>query len=97
MGHIVYVRKRYYVKSEGTNDNDTYKAVYDCMNSEGIKDPYPIYSTEDENIKKIYKVIVNADPLEMEDWRPPKLQVIKRNCIKGALIIHCWKVRTQIS
>ena len=47
------------------------------MNSEGIKDPYPIYSTEDENIKKIYKVIVNADPLEMEDWRPPRLRVMK--------------------
>ena len=77
MGHIIYVRKRYYVKSEGTNDNDIYKAVYDCMNSEGIKDPYPIYSTDDEQIKKIYQVIVKADSLEMDEKRPPKLRLMK--------------------
>ena len=78
MNHILYIRKRYFRQREDGNNDNPYEAVYDCMNSEGTKDPYPIIRTDDENNKNIYKVIINVEPLLWEDHRAPRLRIAKQ-------------------
>ena len=40
------------------------------MNSNGLKSPYPIYATNDENIVALYKVSVTAEPILRYRRRP---------------------------
>ena len=70
---MVYIRRRYYRKSKDEKDNDIYEHVYDCMNSHGLDNPYPVVAANDKNIIEIFKVIVEADPLSEEDFRSPNI------------------------
>ena len=61
--HIIYIRRRYYQKSTDAEGNERYHQVYDCMNSGGLIDPYPVFEVNHPDIVSIFKITVKADPI----------------------------------
>ena len=82
-GHLLFIRRRYYLKhknEEGgkssctTTSQDAYQCYYECMNSAGLENPYPVYATNDDNIIKLFKVTVKATPIIIQNFGMSAIQ-----------------------
>ena len=83
MGHLLYIRRRYYLKhkkEEGAksscikNRQEVFQCYYECMNSAGLENPYPVYATDDDNIIKHFEVTVKATPILIQNFGSSAIQ-----------------------